>query len=74
MFAKFVTTYQINSWSSVPYGLSLRLLGKPAGSYEQSLISTSYHGTPEVTNFRRPDRTRISLALKPHMKRNEVDS
>ena len=65
---------QINGRRSVANSLTLCVLRESSRGQEQAFVRASNHGSSEIANLARSDRTGVPLALKTDMEREKVDA
>src|SRR5258707_15297452 len=65
---------QLDLRRAVSSRLPLRVGREPAGGNEQSLVRSSDHRSPKVANGAGAHTVLVSLALKQHLERQQIDT
>ena len=71
--AKVYSVNEVDGRRSIPHCLPGCVPREAARRHEQTLVCAPDHCPSEVSDLACSDRTRVPLALKSHVKRNEVD-
>ena len=72
-FAKSGSVDEVNGRRSISYSLAGCIPREPTRRHEQTLVCSTDHCASEVSDLLRGDRTSVPLALKSHVKRDEID-